>query len=97
MCLSENLRAWKKNLTTRTSAEYVLTLRSDINCFADEAERLESEIAELRELVKALVAVADLIDCDECPCQYTPDCIECDEAIPILMMRELGIEVKDEH
>lgn len=57
-----------------------------------ERDMLIAENAELLELVNALVAVADLRDCEECPCQYTPDCVECDEAIPTLMMRELGIE-----
>ena len=59
-----------------------------------ERDRLTAENEALRELVKALVAVADLRDCEKCSCQYTPDCVECDEAIPTLMMRELGIEVE---
>ena len=56
-------------------------------------EQVERENTKLRELVKALVAVADLMDCDKCPCQHTPACVECDESLPMLLMRELGIEV----
>ena len=96
MGLSENLRAWKKNLTTRTPAEYVLTLRSDINCFADEAERIESENERLRDLVRELWISCPIgeDDCRECEHNMPNDGLGCELYV---RMRELGIEVKNEH
>ena len=49
MRLSKRLRKWKVNLTTQTPFEYILTLRSDVNGFADKAKALESENAKLKE------------------------------------------------
>lgn len=54
MKLSKRLRKWKANLTTQTPIDYVITLREDINCFADEVKALERENAKLREYVDRL-------------------------------------------
>lgn len=51
MKLSKRLRKWKANLMTQTPVEYVLTLRTDVNGFADEVKALERENDKLRELV----------------------------------------------
>ena len=48
MKLSKRLRKWKANLTTQTPVDYVITLREDINGFADEVKALEAENAKLR-------------------------------------------------
>ena len=52
MKLSKRLRKWKANLTTQTPFDYVMTLRADVNAFADEVKALESENAKLRSLVR---------------------------------------------
>lgn len=52
MRLSKRLRKWKANLTTQTPVEYVITLREDVNSFADEVRSLERENAKLRELAR---------------------------------------------
>lgn len=52
MKLSKRLRKWKANLTTQTPIDYVITLRADINGFADEVKALEKENAKLRELAR---------------------------------------------
>lgn len=49
MKLSKRLRKWKANLTTQTPIDYVITLRADINGFADEVKALEAENAKLRD------------------------------------------------
>ena len=49
--LADSMLSWKANLTTRATPEQVLTLRADVNAFADGVRFLESENAKLRELV----------------------------------------------
>lgn len=57
--LADAMLAWKAKLTTKMTSEQVLTLRSDVNDFADdvrfledENEQLKTANAELRELSK---------------------------------------------
>lgn len=50
--LADVMLAWKVKLTTKMTSEQVLTLRSDVNDFADDVRFLEDENAKLRELVK---------------------------------------------
>lgn len=70
MKLSKRLRKWKGNLTTQTPAEYVLTLRADVNGFADEVKALEHENARLKADVEKLRELARdairTISCDRC-------------------------------
>lgn len=77
MKLSKRLRKWKANLTTQTPVEYILTLRADVNGFADEVKALERENAKLRELVRCLVYATNPLD----------------RATLIANAAELGIEV----
>ena len=56
MKLSKRLRKWRKNITTQTPLDYVLTLHEDIMGFADEVKALEVENKKLRKLV---IAYAD--------------------------------------
>lgn len=91
--LSERLRRWKKNLSARMSPEYVLTLRSDINRFADMAQSLESENTKLRELAKYAIYCAEGdLRCEGCPLRDNSNT----EHVICGMHRiahELGIEV----
>ena len=95
MKLSKRLRKWKANLTTQTPIDYVITLRADVNGFADEVKALEMENAKLRELVRHMHMCTEHIegfgvyyDCDNCVLDGTR---ECDFS---QRMRELGIEVE---
>ena len=54
--LADSMLLWKANLTTRATPEQVLTLRSDVNAFADGVRFLESENAKLRELASVAIA-----------------------------------------
>lgn len=63
MKLSKRLRKWRMNLTTQTPVEYVLTLRADVNGFADEVKALEVENKKLRELARDAIRA---ITCDRC-------------------------------
>lgn len=92
MKLSEAIREWKSNITTHMAAEYVLTLRADINAFSDAAQALERENAELRGMVAVLweccACNTDSFWCEGCDYH---DVDGCKVRGP---MRKLGIEVE---
>ena len=89
--LADAMLAWKANLTTRVVPEQVLTLRADVNAFADDVRLLESENVKLRELVRDIW--------QSCPV-YVDNCYGCEyhrsdgECELYDRMHELGIEVE---
>lgn len=100
MKLSKRLRKWKGNLTTQTPIDYVITLRADINGFADEVKALEKENAKLRVLARTNWFVA-LSERDALRIHgVDPDGGAYIRALDMTMdesratMRELGIEVE---
>lgn len=83
--LADAMLAWKANLTTKVVPEQVLTLRADVNAFADDVRLLESENAKLRELMKASYrCIRSNVSCEECR-------LVCSGCTLQTAMRELGI------
>ena len=72
--------------------------RSRTVSLTDEIERLKTENAKLRELVRELWEGYADPPCEECPLKDKPACADCTicarEAAVVDRMRELGVEVE---